>query len=418
MDRRMKSLAADHDAPPRSAPVPYAVRTVVHTSGERSPILVDRATGLPVLQVNHWKLFDRRPGTHSSLSIAKDLGDAAFLLDWCANNGVPLFSRMQAGRGLSNGELSELRAACWENLRTGGTVGEGRWAQRVGAIRSLLVCLLEHWLEEQDVPPTEWQTLSASIAYQVARHRRKLRTGRVWTSAKKALGEEGIVQLFQLLNEQSPSNPFHKKLRLRNLLIAVFAYVYGMRRSEMLLLTLSDVDYRAQRPTISIRRSPDNVDDPRDDVAAKTRDRVLPMDEATAALVRRYVRGDRKSLALSKRSPFFFLSRDGTPLGTDGVGSMFKALAKAGPQLQFLTAHVLRHDWTESVKARARSLVASGALPDDLSKLVVNYMGGWSAQSEMADYYSQAAIEQQAAQIHRELSMDLGASLLPLLDKA
>ena len=387
----------------------YFVQTISHATGEKSPMLFERATGLPDILANEWKL-ERRAVTRSHMTLRQELLAIALFYDFAAEHRVDLRATFMSGKGLSSVTIALLQEACWINrirATTSGGAGiavtDRVHAFRIDTIRKFCVWLLNRELELCDVREPASSRRTALVIYHAARHEKQMRTFVTESHRRRGLNDEQIACLFDVTAPQSESNPFQRRLRLRNYLIILILFHFGLRRGELLLLTTADVDYRARNPCIVVRRLPDSNIDRRDDVAVKTRERRMPLSDSVAYLIRIYIRTERARLPRATKTPFLFLGADGTPFGTDGFQNIFEVLRKRVPILAGLSGHLLRHTWADGMRARAEQCVKDGTITRELAGLTINFLGGWTPQSSMSVRYSQAWIESLANEFHLDI---------------
>ncbi len=369
-------------------------------------MLFERATGLPDILANEWKL-ERRAVTRSHMTLRQELLAIALFYDFAAEHCVDLHAIFASGKGLSSVTIALLQEACWINRNraaissgSGTAVTDRVHKFRIDTIRQFCIWRLNRELETCDLREPASSRRTSLVIYHVARHEKQMRAFATESRRRRGLNAEQVACLFDITAPQSESNPFQRRFRLRNYLIILILFYFGLRRGELLLLTTADVDYRTRNPRIAVRRLPDSRIDRRDDVAVKTRERQMPLTDSVAYLIRTYIRTERARLPRATKTPFLFLGADGTPLGTDGFQNIFEVLRKRVPILAGLSGHLLRHTWGDSMQATAEQRVKDGTITQELASLTINFLGGWTPQSSMSVRYSQAWIESMANEFH------------------
>lgn len=373
-------------------------------------MLFERATGLPDTLANEWKL-ERRAVTHSHMTLRQELLAIALFYDFAAEHRIDSRATFASGKGLSSVTIAMLQEACWINRNRATISGGSETAVtdrlhtfRIDTIRKFCIWLLNRELECCDVRKPASSRRMALVIYHAARHEKQMRAfSTESTRRRRSLNDEQVACLFDVAAPQSECNPFQRRFRLRNYLIILILFHFGLRRSELLLLMTADVDYRARNPCIAVRRLPDSNIDRRDDVAVKTRERRMPLSDSVAYLIRIYIRTERARLPRATKTPFLFLGADGTPLGTDGFQNIFEVLRRRAPILAGLSGHLLRHTWADGMRARAEQCVKDGTITRELAGLTINFLGGWTPQSSMSVRYSQAWIESLANDFHLDI---------------
>lgn len=402
----------------------FVVKTFMHATGEKSPMLFCRASGLPEIEANDWKL-ERRSKTHSHQTLRQELMDVAFLYDLAFLRGWPLERLFDEGNGLTSSMLATVCDLSWRwhpdldvDLGEPRLVGSRAHKSRVEAIRHYSIWRLERVRQRVVGTDASANAKRANVIYNIERHRKGLEASAVDSPRRRGLTASQVSKLHQFTDPRSDFNPFQKRFRLRNFLIVQLLLSHGLRRSEVLLLFTTDIDYRARHPQISVYRRPDSPIEPRKDVAVKTRERVIAMDRALASLIRKYVKGYRASMPRAIRSPFLFLNKDGEPLGTDGFDDIFGALSRLDPDLSLITGHQLRNTWADAVQERISLQVKLGKITQNLAVLAFNYLGGWTQQSVQSTEYSRGFIEATANELYSEISAENEALLKSLNDNS
>lgn len=227
----------------------------------------------------------------------------------------------------------------------------------------------------------------------------------------RALPGFTLRDLLVVANPVSPRNPFKDyRVRWRNWLIVYLFLLVGLRRGELLLLSIDSLkqdvdsetgewvrwldvttteyeDRRATRPSIKTAES----------------HRQVPISEDLAALYERYVAEFRES---SDDHAFLLTARGGTPLSAESVNKMLEELTaalgdKAAKRFKQRTGgkqHVSPHDLRHTcATARYRSFIQHQ--PDrELALQRMRAFFGWSVKSTMPDLYARAAIQDDLVQ--------------------
>ncbi|WP_199456786.1 MULTISPECIES: tyrosine-type recombinase/integrase [unclassified Marinobacter] len=217
----------------------------------------------------------------------------------------------------------------------------------------------------------------------------------------KGLTPEQEDVLLEKLHPDSSENPWPKSpaLRVRNYLVILLLLSLGVRRSEMLGIKLSDIDYRHNR--IQIVRRPNDPDDPRlSEPLVKTDERILPASEQLMAIINEYIEKHRSSKR-AKTHPYLFLAHGkakGAPLSIKSVDAIFNAAKQAFPVLKDVTPHTLRHhDVYRTIKTiyeRTEGLPVEDRIQQE--RRVLTYKYGWSDTSEMPSFYGQKFYQEDA----------------------
>lgn len=196
---------------------------------------------------------------------------------------------------------------------------------------------------------------------------------------------------------------------LRNKLIIRLFYETGVRRGELLSLTIENCHttklVHGERPYI---QTMENVkyDDPRTDVPhEKTESRIIPISNSLANLINEYkvIRGAPK--AARRQPPFLILSSHAPyqPLSLSALTSIFETVKTRLPGLDSFGPHRLRHTFFENLD---RMMHRDGY--DEIHKRKIkNSIGGWRPASRQSENYEKLATLEQCIEAlsnyHEEL---------------
>ena len=99
----------------------------------------------------------------------------------------------------------------------------------------------------------------------------------------------------------------------------MWLFKFGLRRSELLGLKMSDLDFRSE--TFNIVRRPDDPEDPRlNQPTQKTFGRKIAMPKKIVRLTLDYITKHRTALPEAGRHEFLFVaSKTGSPMSLDSV---------------------------------------------------------------------------------------------------
>ena len=117
--------------------------------------------------------------------------------------------------------------------------------------------------------------------------------------------------------------------RYRDLALVLFMLLGGLRSQEVLLLRLSDVDFRERRVRVHGKGN---------------RERVLPMPDPVIAALKKYLHLERPPESPSDRI-FVVLQGEkrGEPMTAAGLGSLFRARRRVDEDLHTANPHRFRH---------------------------------------------------------------------------
>ncbi|WP_223899233.1 site-specific integrase [Sulfurovum sp. TSL1] len=213
-------------------------------------------------------------------------------------------------------------------------------------------------------------------------------------NAPMGLSEEAIAKLFEVIDRGSPYNPWTNNFtKIRNELLILWLYQFGIRRSELLGLKISDLDFRSE--TFNIVRRPDDPEDPRlNQPTQKTHGRKIAMPKKIVRLTLDYITKHRTVLAKANKHEFLFVaSKTGAAMSLDTVNKVFSKLKKTYPDIfANLTPHILRHTWNDNFSALMDERNESEAKEQKMR----SYLMGWDETSGSAETYTKRHVQRKA----------------------
>ena len=401
------------------------IKLLVFSNGERSAILLDQ-DGMPLFDPTVWSLTNYRSRSASTLEQA--LRGALLVHLFCVHFQIDLSQRVRVGSFFSAVEVEALVALAVQPfskiraiVKAGGerksnrspkrrsaflrrfptsatvpTVGASTTLNRLHYARKYL-----EWLGAREKGLLVSAIISQTEAFAVSHEYEtrlnaaldliKAREPAVSASDTTSLALAAVERLLAVTNPVSEENPWDDQfVRLRNWVMINWLLGTGMRRGE--LLGLSVADFNRGQGFCEIRRRQDDKKDPRlIQPNAKTRERFAPLDEALITLGEQYLAA-RLKIQPSRKHRFLFVTSRGAPLSLSSITNMFSTLQRKFPELERVTAHVLRHQWNENYSVYADSI---GMKPDDEVRERA-WLMGWSETSTMPGYYLKRKIQAQA----------------------
>jgi integrase len=416
---------------------PFAVRMVVLPSGERLPMLLCQATGLPLFAPTVWSLTELRARNRSTATIQQALRGVMVLCLVLDRLGVDLDARLREGRLLEVGEVDDIARHCgaWtedlvvgpeemydpsplrrkrvarlERARTApsqrvtaASVDPNTAAIRMRYIRDYLKWRTTVSLLEMGPTHELYRGLRnlADIVTGLLNVRMPISSGRHSLAQREGLAPEDVETLIRVTDPSSPENPWaDAHSRERNALILRWLLSLGLRRGELLGVRISDINFQANE--VLIARRPDSPDDPRKyQPNTKTRARLLPIDENLAVLTRQYIVGARRKIPGARRHEFLIVAcGTGAPLTLEAVNKIFDALRRRCPSLpDELSPHVCRHTWND----RFSAMMERQEISAEMEKKMRSRLMGWSETSQTAATYTRRHTQEKA----RKASLDL-----------
>jgi integrase len=413
----------------------YRVKTIVLSSGERLPVLLDRE-GQPLFDATLFALTEVRAKNAAANTVGAVLR-ALMVFNLCLDaRGIDLDARLGAGNVLSLGEVEDLGRLCRRPLAdlaalfgagaaekattslekarmkrladSPAEVVPGVAATRLHYIRAYVQWVAAERLSRHGLDPAVAARLrdSAQLVSDAIESRIPRDAGRNALEQREGLSDEDVAELLRVTDPASPDNPWRDQhTRYRNALLVRWLLHLGLRIGEA--LGVCNFDIVAYQREVTIHRRADNADDPRrEQPLAKTRARVLPLSAELLAQTQSYILGHRAALPWAKKHPFLFVaSRTGRPMTLAAAKKIFQELREKCPLLpRNLSAHVLRHTWNDAFSAKMDS---AGVTPEN-EKQARSYLMGWSPTSDTAAAYTRRYVRAKA----REVSLALQEQLL------
>ncbi|WP_180966345.1 tyrosine-type recombinase/integrase [Endozoicomonas acroporae] len=199
--------------------------------------------------------------------------------------------------------------------------------------------------------------------------------------------------LFYALEKDGVIN-WNKETRIRNRLIILILYETGVRRGELLSLTIENCHTREYKPYIYIKQNV-KYPDPRKDIPdTKTLERIIPISKELAKMIDEYCSIRSLKKEARKQPPFLLLATRSPclPMSKGALNNVFAQIRKDIPEIDRLRPHILRHTRMENLD---RHLLRQGYTDDQKSK-IKNLIGGWSPNSKTGENYEKLSTEEQA----------------------
>lgn len=357
----------------------------VLAEGERVPMLHDEQ-GVPLFYPTLFATSQLRNAGAAVNSIRNKLADLVVLHRWEQANARDLIAEFRAGRLLTLAdvvslrdfakldmrELTPIRAGAKE--RSGGVVDflEGRVASSpaqttIGGQQHFnRISTFADYLEFTASVLTQHQN-STQIAQDIARMAKTIRKHRPRGLAKqkdedpdlRSPPSDLVERFMEVGAEGNPCNPFtNPDVQLRNAIIFGLLRHTGMRRGELLSLRLDQIDL-GHEPHVWVRRNQDDKHDPRPyQPVTKTKERPLPIPEALANQLDRYMLKVRPTIAPARKHPYLLVSHRkggtwGKPLSASALSSqIFPRMRTVDSAFEAIHPHAFRHHFNYELSVR------------------------------------------------------------------
>jgi len=350
----------------------------VLSEGERVPILHD-AQGIPLFYPTLFATSQLRNAGAAVNTIRNKLADLVVLQRWEQINGRDLIAEFRAGNFLTVADVVSLRDFAKLDMRERKTLEVRSKVRSSGAVDFLeakvatssaqatiggqqhfnRISTFADYLEFAASVLTQHQN-SPRIAQDIARMSKAIRKHRPRGLAKRRSEDadlrspaSGLIERFlEVGTEGDPRNPFrHPDVQLRNAIIFGLLRHTGMRRGELLSLRLDQFDLGHQAQVWVRRNQDDKYDSRRYQPATKTKERPLPLPEALAKQIERYMMKVRSGIAPAKRHPYLLVSHRkgytwGKPLSASALSSqIFTRMRMVDSAFIGIHPHAFRHNF-------------------------------------------------------------------------
>ncbi|MBA6123573.1 tyrosine-type recombinase/integrase [Pseudomonas aeruginosa] len=408
---------------------PYAVKTLVLSSGERLPVLIAPATGAPLFEPSIYVLSEIRATNRASNTIDQVLRSIMILQLFLDSSEIDLERRIRQGAVFRLGELDELvrhcrrpvadqlkcnpiptarqsvRRSSAENVRlvqrqvAPAEVAGHTAANRVRVIRDYLDWLVRYHMARYDSEATEgerlwneWTSCKEALNARLPRHK-----GRNTVGQREGLQPEVVEKLLNVTSPTSSENPWKGRgTCIRNALLVRWFYELGLRRGEVLNVKISDINFQSEELTV-VRRADDPEDPRKDQPLVKTRDRKIPLSSGLCKLTHEYITNTRRAIEGARRHPFLFIAMGtGAPLSLSGVNAIFAELRNAfNGEFDAVTPHVLRHTWND----RFSEVMDIAKIAEAEEERMRSFLMGWAPTSKTSANYTRRHIRLKAQQV-------------------
>lgn len=411
------------------APNPYAVKTVVLSSGERLPMLVALATGVPLFEPSVYVLSEIRATNRASNTIDQVLRSIMVLQLFLDSRGIDIEQRVRKGGVFHLSEVDELvrhcrrpvayqlkhsslpllqqsvRKASAERVRLAqrqlapAEVAGHTAANRIRVIREYLDWLVRYHMArygsvaaEGERLWNEWTSCKESLDARLPRHK-----GRNTIGQREGLQLEVTERLLNVTSPTSSENPWKGEgTRIRNALLVLWLYELGLRRGEVLNVKIPDINFQSEELTV-VRRADDPEDPRKDQPLVKTRDRKIPLSPGLCKLTHEYITNTRRAISGARRHPFLFIAMGtGAPLSLSAVNAIFAELRNAfNGDFDTVTPHVLRHTWND----RFSAVMDMATIPEAEEERMRSFLMGWAPTSKTSVNYTRRHVRLKAQQV-------------------
>ncbi|WP_418139637.1 tyrosine-type recombinase/integrase [Oceanimonas smirnovii] len=358
----------------------YTIETLIFDNGERYPILIGE-DGMPHFHITLWVTNKLRSSGKAQTTIENKIGHVKWFLEWPELVHRNLFSEFKEGNFLSEEDIASIKSHLAKDLfylkgvdRTKKnsrgkvlsiydtpqlinvvpSVGRSHHYNRMTSVIEYLVFIAKLSVRENPSEKFNQAIMKMEKEFKEARPRGKGKNVLDDVNSKD-IPKELVEEFMAVAHYEHPKNPFKQEsVRLRNHLMFHLLEKKGLRRGEMLSLKLTEMILHGDKKSIWVRRTHDDKNDTRKrQPVAKTRERLLRIDDNTAELLECYIMEHRAKTPNADKHPYLFVthrecSTQGKQISTSTFdNTIIPAMRAVDKRFQLIHPHYLRHYWNE-----------------------------------------------------------------------
>lgn len=389
----------------------YGVSRFIMDSGERSCLVVDRTTGLPLYYPNLYLTTQLRNRSVAYATIEAEASHLVVLMRYLDKRGIDIEKRILKQEFFKDFEIDALRDFTQKRLQKLPTevpsdsmftleeleestehVSNGTQYVRLTAMANYLSWYSKHLLDNagQDVID------QIDVMRTHIKERRPERKGRNDNRQEKSLSDLQLNALFEVIRPGSDLNPFVEPVQRRNRLMILLMFHLGIRGGELLNIRIRDIDFGKNHLKI-VRRADEKDDTRTNEPNAKTLGRLLPLGDVLVKELHDYITKDRRTVKNAGRNDFLFITykkgpTQGLPISKPAYHKIFITIRAVSPELYAMSGHMLRHTWNRKFSER---MDAMDVPPDEThQEQIRSFLMGWKDGSGTASTYNRRFIEE------------------------
>lgn len=352
----------------------YKLEILVFENGERYPILMG-SDGMPHFLATLWVTTKLRSSMTVN-TISNRLRALKWFLQWEKSESRELFSEFQQGLFLTQHDICNIKEHLSLDISHIKSLSNKKYKivdiNRNPKLIQVTPSVSSSNIYNRLTSVAEYLKFIATVAIQnknndflttaIEQMVKNILVVRPKGKGKKTLSRiyeknipDGLIDEFMSVTHfEHPKNPFKGiATRKRNHLMFVLLHELGIRRGELLSLTMGEnLDIFGPHKYITIRRLHDDKYDPRKrQPVAKTRERKLQLTNDTAALIDDYIINIRRKTPNSGKHPYLFITHrkgptQGQPISVSTFDTIIMPTMQAvDERFKAIHPHYFRHDW-------------------------------------------------------------------------
>ncbi|MFF7109333.1 tyrosine-type recombinase/integrase [Pseudomonas sichuanensis] len=381
---------------------PYEIRRFATLEGDIWPCLV--RDGLPVLLPNLW--IDELSISARSNTAESYLRDIAILYEWAFDKAITLEARFRNFTGFSKLEIIDISKSICKTT-TKNIASKATCIRRLESLKSFVRFAFDYYIELSKLPLSEQAQAEKICAKQLKKLRDNVQKISNSSPDPKFSSDLSIAELEaieRVINPESELNPFKEdRVKIRNYCIFWLAIETFVRRSEIVLVELTDLEL-GQTPTVLIKRpTTTNKSKRLDGASQKTAGRVIPISLYLAQLLADYIQHTRDQFVVPQHpsTSLFLSTRDGRRLSSTTLNQITKVIS-GQPSIRILGKRIHPHGLRATGANILRRSVSASQKQSDIEVVeALSYIGGWVQDSPMIRRYTRTSISERLGEIVR-----------------
>ncbi|MEQ9998052.1 integrase [Pectobacterium odoriferum] len=369
-------------------------------SGERYCIVINKETAIPLYYPNLYLTTRFRNTGHAVATIESKAVNLSLFYRFLENSNINIESNILSGVYLSCGDIDRLVIyfSKVSDLRKNMNLKSDHISKRTLCHRLDSIIDYISWLTEEllQYDLSKYKVYLYTFIKSIKERKPRCHDNKyIESNHSKTLSDNAVNEIMEMIDSQSPNNPFKPMVRNRNAIIIQVLSELGIRGGELLNIKIEDINFQKKR--LYIRRRADEISDSRlNQPLVKTLGRALPLSNKLAADLKSYIDCDRKFFAKDKTGFLFVTYKSGPFLGEPlSISGYHKIISKIGEEchlLKGLTGHQFRHTWNYNFSCLMDSLNVSER---EQGQMLVKMMG-WKEGSGTASTYNKRFVEEKA----------------------
>ncbi|WP_050917711.1 site-specific integrase [Vibrio campbellii] len=359
----------------------YRVETLIFDNGERYPILVGE-DGMPHSHITLWVTVKLRAVGMAFNTIENKINHVKWFLEWPELEHRDLYSEFKDGHFLDEDDMTKIKSHLAKDIfylkgvnrkknklrdkvvsifdtpeliDVEPSVGRNHHYNRMTSVTEYLVFIAK--LAVSKTPSEEFNQAISKMEKEFKKMRPRGKGKNVLDEVNNKEIPEGLIEEFMAVaHHEHPKNPFKQEsVRLRNHLMFELMEKKGIRRGEMLSLKVTEMVLHGDKKLIWVRRTHDDKYDTRKkQPVAKTRERLLRIDDKTAHLLDRYIMEFRAKTPNADKHPYLFVTHRDCPTQGQQISistfdnTIIPAMRAVDERFEVINPHYLRHYWNET----------------------------------------------------------------------